>query len=162
MKRIDGCADQWPDGKDACRRQLAGKGRLAGAVDAVDRDERGTILACRRHDHVSDRLDHRAPRGGVDQAVELRTDRLILRRWRESDLDPFARMNADPEVMRHFLSTLTRAQSDGFAARIERQFDELGYGPWAVEIPGNAEFIGFVGLLHHTFRAHFTPATEVG
>jgi ribosomal-protein-alanine N-acetyltransferase len=94
--------------------------------------------------------------------AEIRTDRLILRRWREADLDPFARMNADPEVMRHFPSTLTRAQSDGFAARIQRQFEELGYGPWAVEIPGEAEFIGFVGLLRHTFPAHFTPATEVG
>jgi len=119
-------------------------------------------LPCDCKHRAGDGLDDRPARGSADQSMELRTDRLILRRWRESDREPFARMNADPEVMRHFPSTLTRAQSDGFAARIERQFEERGYGPWAVEIPGEAEFIGFVGLLHHTFPAHFTPATEVG
>src|SRR5690348_1329453 len=94
--------------------------------------------------------------------MELRTERLILRGWRESDREPFARMNADPEVMRHFMRPLTRQESDGFADRIERQFEDLGFGPWAVEIPGEAPFIGFVGLLRHTFPAHFTPAVEVG
>jgi RimJ/RimL family protein N-acetyltransferase len=71
-------------------------------------------------------------------------------------------MNADPEVMRHFVAPLTREQSDSFAERIERQFEERGFGPWAVEIPGEAPFIGYVGLLHHTFPAHFTPAAEIG
>ena len=93
---------------------------------------------------------------------ELRTDRLILRRWRETDLDPFARMNADPEVMRHFPSPLTRAQSDAFAARAEKHFEESGFGLWAVEVPGVAPFIGFVGLWAPIFEAHFTPAVEVG
>ena len=94
--------------------------------------------------------------------MHLRTERLLLRRWRDTDREPFARMNADPEVMRHFVGPLTREQSDGFAGRIERQFEERGYGPWAVEIPGEAAFIGYVGLLYHTFPAHFTPAVEIG
>jgi RimJ/RimL family protein N-acetyltransferase len=71
-------------------------------------------------------------------------------------------MNADPEVMRHFVAPLTRAQSDALADRIERQFEERGYGPWAIEIPGVAPFIGYVGLMYQTFPAHFTPAAEVG
>ncbi len=86
----------------------------------------------------------------------------MLRRWRDSDREPFAQLNADPEVMRHFMRPLTREESDGFADRIERQFEEIGYGPWAVEIPREAPFVGFVGLLRHTFPAHFTPAVEVG
>jgi RimJ/RimL family protein N-acetyltransferase len=95
--------------------------------------------------------------------VELRLtpERLILRGWQGSDREPFARISADPEVMRHFVRPMTREEADGFAERIERQFQEHGYGPWAVEIPGEAPFIGFVGLLRHTFAAHFTPAVEI-
>jgi ribosomal-protein-alanine N-acetyltransferase len=94
--------------------------------------------------------------------TELRTDRLLLRQWRESDLEPFAAMNADPEVMRFFPRRLDRAASDAMAQRIERHLDELGWGLWAVEVIGEAPFIGFIGLAPVPFDAHFTPATEVG
>jgi RimJ/RimL family protein N-acetyltransferase len=94
--------------------------------------------------------------------VELRTDRLLLRRWRASDRESFARINADPIAMQHFVAPLTRAQSDAFAERIERHFEEHGFGPWAVEVSGVAPFIGYVGLLLLTYPAHFTPAVEVG
>ena len=43
------------------------------------------------------------------------TPRLILRGWREADYEPFAALNADPEVMRHFPATHTREESDGLA-----------------------------------------------
>jgi RimJ/RimL family protein N-acetyltransferase len=46
--------------------------------------------------------------------------------------------------------------------RIDAGFEERGYGLWAVEIPEEAEFIGFVGLALHDFPAHFTPAVEIG
>ena len=52
------------------------------------------------------------------------TDRLIMRRWRESDREPFAAMNADPEVMEHFPSPLNRAESDALVDRIEWGFGE--------------------------------------
>jgi RimJ/RimL family protein N-acetyltransferase len=87
---------------------------------------------------------------------------LLLRRWRPDDKVPFALLNADPVVMEHFPSTLDREASDAFADRIEAGFDARGYGLWAVEIPGEAEFIGFVGLALHDFPAHFTPAAEIG
>jgi RimJ/RimL family protein N-acetyltransferase len=92
----------------------------------------------------------------------LHSDRLLLRRWRPADKEAFALLNADPEVMEHFPSALNRAESDAFADRIEAGFDERGYGLWAVEIPGEADFIGFVGLALHDFPAHFTPAVEIG
>jgi len=92
----------------------------------------------------------------------LHTDRLVLRRWRPADKEPFVRINADPVVMEHFPSTLDRAESDAFADRIEAGFEARGYGLWAVEIPAQAEFIGFVGLALHDFPAHFTPAVEIG
>jgi ribosomal-protein-alanine N-acetyltransferase len=91
---------------------------------------------------------------------ELRTARLLLRRWREQDRAPFAAMNADPVVMEHFPSTLTREQSDALVDRIEAHFDEHGYGLWAVEADGG--FVGFTGLVWQTYEAAFTPALEVG
>ena len=91
---------------------------------------------------------------------ELRTARLLLRRWRDEDRAPFAAVNAAPVVMEHFPSTLTREQSDAFVDRIEAHFDEHGYGLWAVEADG--AFVGFTGLVWQTYEASFTPALEVG
>jgi RimJ/RimL family protein N-acetyltransferase len=102
------------------------------------------------------------PRPLRSRAVtELRTPRLLLRQWREADFEPFAALNADPEVMRHFPAPLTREESDAFAARARAHIAVLGWGLWAVEVEGTP-FIGFVGLSEARFDAHFTPAVEVG
>lgn len=82
----------------------------------------------------------------MDDGPELRTGRLLLRRWREPDRDAFAALNADPAVMEHFPRTLTREESDDFVDRVESHFDAAGWGLWAVEVPGVDPFIGFVGL----------------
>jgi RimJ/RimL family protein N-acetyltransferase len=92
----------------------------------------------------------------------LRTSRLVLRGWRDADRDAMAALNADPEVMRHFPSTLDRQQSDAFVDRHLALLEERGWGLWAVEVPGVAHCIGFVGLSEATFAADFTPALEVG
>ena len=92
----------------------------------------------------------------------MRTERLILRRWREEDREPFAALNADPLVMEFFPEPLDRALSDELIDRIEADFVRLGFGLWAVEVAGVAPFIGFVGLSEPTFTSHFTPAVEVG
>jgi ribosomal-protein-alanine N-acetyltransferase len=94
--------------------------------------------------------------------TELVTRRLVLRQWQDSDLDPFAALNADPEVMRFFPNRLARAQSDQFAIRTRATIDRQGWGLWAVEIADGPPFIGFVGLSRPRFRARFTPAVEVG
>ena len=78
--------------------------------------------------------------------TELRTERLLLRRWRPDDREPFAALNADPVVMEHFVAPLSRAESDDMVDRIEDQFDREGYGLWAVEIVDTVSFAGFVGL----------------
>jgi len=93
---------------------------------------------------------------------ELRTARLLLRRWRDTDRDPFARLNADPAVMEHFPATLSTDESERFASRIEEVFDLQGFGLWAVEVPGVASFIGFIGLSQPQFDAAFTPCVEIG
>jgi len=92
----------------------------------------------------------------------LTTDRLLLRSWRPSDRQPFASLNADPEVMEFFPAPLTRQESDAFVDRMETGFTEHGFGVWAVEELSTGAFIGFTGLLHQTFEAAFTPAFEIG
>jgi RimJ/RimL family protein N-acetyltransferase len=77
---------------------------------------------------------------------DLRTDRLLLRRWRESDLEPWAAMNADPEVREHLGELLTREQSDAAVALMQAEFDERGLGWWALEARETGEFIGRAGL----------------
>ncbi len=91
----------------------------------------------------------------------IRTTRLILRPWRESDLSLFAAQNADPVVMRFLTGALTREESDAYVARAEKHFAEVGYCKWAVEAPGVSAFIGAVGLTRVRFEAAFTPAVEV-
>ncbi len=93
---------------------------------------------------------------------ELRTPRLLLRRWVTADRGTFAGLNADPRVMEYLPGVLDRKESDALVDRIEQHFDDHGFGLWAVEIPGVVPFAGFVGLSIPRFQAHFTPCVEVG
>jgi RimJ/RimL family protein N-acetyltransferase len=93
---------------------------------------------------------------------ELRTDRLVLRRWRPEDREPFARLNADPRVNEFLPGPLLRAESDARADRIEAHFQKHGFAQWAVEIPGITPFAGFVGLSIPGFEAPFMPCVEIG
>lgn len=95
-------------------------------------------------------------------AMILSTPRLRLRPWRESDLEPFAALNADPAVMEHFPSRPTREESDAMALRIKAKIESQGWGLWAVEVAGGEPFIGFTGLAVPGFEAHFTPCVEIG
>jgi len=94
--------------------------------------------------------------------VELTTERLLLRGWRDDDRVPFADMNADPAVMEHFPGPIDRAASDDLVDRILGHWAEHGFGLWAVERRGDRTFLGFTGLYRPSFEAHFTPAVEVG
>ena len=86
-------------------------------------------------------------------------NKVILRQWRDDDLEPFAALNADPEVMRHFPATLTRAESVASFERIRRAIEEKGWGLWAVEVDGT--FAGLTGLNLPRFPAAFMPCTEI-
>lgn len=64
--------------------------------------------------------------------------------------------------MEHFPKVLTAEESDRQAAVIADHIERYGFGFWAVEAGGVANFVGFVGLSIPTFEAHFTPCVEVG
>ncbi len=69
-----------------------------------------------------------------------------MRRWQDSDREPFAALNGDAVTMRYFPSTMDRAASDAFVDLIEKRFADQGYGLWALEIVETGQFIGFTGL----------------
>ena len=92
----------------------------------------------------------------------LLTDRLTLRRWRDSDRLPFARLNCDPAVMEFYPAPFSDEESNQTIDRAEAHFNQHGFGPWAVELRETAEFIGYIGLVIPRFQAAFTPCVEIG
>jgi RimJ/RimL family protein N-acetyltransferase len=94
--------------------------------------------------------------------MALHTERLILRRWRASDREPFRKINADPRVMEFFLATLTAEASDALVDHIEGHFEQHGFGLWATELRETQSLIGYVGLAVPRFEAAFTPCVEIG
>src|SRR5688500_7659761 len=92
----------------------------------------------------------------------MRTERLLLREWRDEGLETFAALNADPAVMEHFPALLSREESDRVARKIREDTAARGFGLWAVEVVGEVPFAGFVGLNVPSFEAHFTPCVEIG
>ncbi len=92
----------------------------------------------------------------------IRTDRLLMRRWRDSDREPFAELNGDPDTLRFFPKTLSRAESDAFVDLIESRFESQGYGLWALEVAATGEFIGFTGLNAMPEGVPGTGGVEIG
>ena len=91
----------------------------------------------------------------------ITTDRLLLRRWRDSDRLPFQAMNADPRVMEFMPSLLSPDESDALVDRAQAHFDRHGYGSFAAELIENHSFIGFIGLSIPNFDAPFMPAAAI-
>lgn len=98
----------------------------------------------------------------VEQSLKFETDRLAFCCWGERHREPFAAMNADPEVMRYFLSTLTREQSIAGFDHLRTQMQDRGWGLWAVERKSTREFLGFIGLSIPQREYPFSPCVEVG
>ena len=92
----------------------------------------------------------------------IKTERLILRPWREEDLEPFAQLNADPRVMEYFPGLKTREESDSSAKLMSDHIERCDWGCWAASLIQTGEFIGFIGLEDIYFKASFTPAVEIG
>ena len=94
--------------------------------------------------------------------TELRTTRLWMRRWRAEDREPFAWLNADPQVMEYFPALLSREESDERVERIEAHFQQHGFGLWAVELSEMESFVGFIGLSILRPDMPCAPGVEIG
>ncbi len=91
--------------------------------------------------------------------VQLETERLLLRMWRESDFEPYAKMCADPEVMRYLGGNIfDRAQAWRHMAFLVGHWHLLGYGNWAVEEKTTGDFAGRIGFTN----PEGWPAFEIG
>jgi ribosomal-protein-alanine N-acetyltransferase len=94
--------------------------------------------------------------------MDVVTPRLVLRNWRSDDLDAWAAMGQDREVMAHFPGLVTRERAETMLHQQREFIAAKGYGFWAVEVVGGAPFIGFCGIKDVLFETPFTPAVEVG
>lgn len=90
------------------------------------------------------------------------SERLGFRGWKTEDLEEFATLNADEEVMKYFPSTLDRQEVSDFIGRLQNHQEKYGYCYFAVEKLADKEFIGFIGLVYQTYKSDFTPATDIG
>ncbi|CAG6396047.1 GNAT family N-acetyltransferase [Streptomyces cocklensis] len=95
---------------------------------------------------------------------ELETERLILRRWRDSDLPHLAAVNADPDVMRWIGdgSTWDEDRTRDGIRRMEALWEAESFGLYAVEIRATGELAGFTGLSVPLFLPEVLPAVEIG
>ncbi len=92
----------------------------------------------------------------------ISTVRLGLREWREIDIEPFAEMNNDEDVMKYFPATLSYSETVRSVERIKLHFKENGFGLFAVENKSTLEFMGFAGFAIPLFESFFTPCVEIG
>jgi len=97
----------------------------------------------------------------MNQIYLLETTRLLLRPWQHDDYDKFAKMNADPEVMRYFPSLLSRDQSDALSSRLDKLVAKKGWGFWITERKNDKAFLGLVGL-NYADDLPVTKCVEVG
>ena len=92
----------------------------------------------------------------------LETERLILRTFKEADFAPMLAINQDPKVMEYFPALQGEEETKALINHINEHQNQHGYSLYAVELKETSEMIGFVGLMHPSFEAHFTPAIEIG
>jgi RimJ/RimL family protein N-acetyltransferase len=91
----------------------------------------------------------------------LETQRLIIRKWRDSDLHDMAAINQNPQVMEYFPAPKTFEETRDFIIAHAGLYEQLGYCAYAVELKDNHKFIGFVGLSPVGNDLPCGPAVEI-
>lgn len=92
----------------------------------------------------------------------LETKRMLMRQWQDEDLPDFAMLNADPDVMEYYPSTLSTEESNALAQKFAALIEQKGWGFWALENRNDASFMGFVGLHEPSYTLPVTPCVEIG
>jgi len=90
------------------------------------------------------------------------SERLGFRVFQNSDLEEFAQINADPRVMEFFPDVESKEESAASIQRYQKSQKQNGYSAYAVDLLENQEFIGYMGMMNPSFKAHFMPCTEIG
>lgn len=92
----------------------------------------------------------------------FKSERLGFRNWTSEDLEEFAKLNSDEEVMEHFPKTLSKKEVEKFIDRLKKHYAENGFTYYATEILETKEFIGMIGLAFQEYKTNFTPAIDIG
>jgi RimJ/RimL family protein N-acetyltransferase len=98
----------------------------------------------------------------MGEITELETPRLFLRGWRDEDVEPWVRMNADARVREFFPNVATREESLEVAERLRAGLQRDGYGWWVIQTKCDPAFAGIIALQPVPFEARFTPVYEIG
>lgn len=94
---------------------------------------------------------------------DVTTERLILRRFHESDLDALAQVFASPEVWRFpYGRGLTRDETARFLQVQREEWDANGVGCWVAIERETTRPVGYVGLSVPSFLPEVLPTLEVG
>jgi len=92
----------------------------------------------------------------------FKSERLGFRTWTNDDLEEFAKLNADEEVMKHFPKVLSRREVENFIGRLNKHFSEKGFTYYATDILETKECIGMIGLAFQEYKTKYTPAIDIG
>jgi len=94
----------------------------------------------------------------------IKAERLVLRTWKDKDIDPFADMNADPRVREFFPSLRTREECEADIRKVRETYERDGFCMFAAELVATGEFIGFIGLQKMDFiiPSIGQPTVEIG
>ncbi|HEX2096880.1 MAG TPA: GNAT family N-acetyltransferase [Solirubrobacterales bacterium] len=77
--------------------------------------------------------------------MEIKTERLLLRRFSDEDLDDFVALHADPEVTR-FIRPLDRAEGEERLRKDDEEWRKRGHGFFAVAAKSSGEFLGRIAI----------------
>jgi RimJ/RimL family protein N-acetyltransferase len=99
---------------------------------------------------------------GMGEITVLETPRLLLRGWRDDDVEPWVRMNANACVREFFPNVATREESLEAARRLRAGLLRDGYGWWVIQTKAEDTFAGVIALQAVPFETHFTPVHEIG
>ena len=92
----------------------------------------------------------------------LKTERLGLRPWNANDLDDFTLLNANPEVMKFFPSTLNKKETGQLLERMQKHYKRYGFTYFAAELLTTKAFVGMIGMAHQEFESPYTPCVDIG
>lgn len=91
----------------------------------------------------------------------IRSERLTLRNWRDSDRIAFAALNADPDIMHDLGGPLDRTASDAKFDRYMTTFEQHGFCRWALE-DSQGTLLGYSGVMQSRPHHPLGPHAEIG
>jgi RimJ/RimL family protein N-acetyltransferase len=98
----------------------------------------------------------------MQEQIFIESPRLLLRSWKDSDIDAYIKMNLDSIVMQYFPQTVSPEETRTHIQKIKQHFETFHFGLYALELKEEKRFIGFTGFSHPSFESFFTPCVEIG